>query len=271
MIMKELSIDEIKKIQLDILCSVDLFCNERGLRYSLAYGTLIGAVRHNGYIPWDDDIDIMMPRNDYDVFVSSFNGVIDNLCVMAPELNWDYYAPYANVYDKRTLLIEKNNSHRGFEIGVKIDIFPMDDVIEEYQEYVKCYNKSKLYNRQLFAKRINLKKIIKIDFKQGIIMLIEKVVSCVLSYHKLQKKIKALTNKSEESKYVDNIVFPVYKLTRIRKEILTNYIKLMFENHEFMAIEKYDIYLKTIYGDYMALPPEEKRVPHHHFKAYWLD
>ena len=77
----EISIDRVRAIQLEILASIDSFCQENGLRYALAYGTLLGAVRHKGYIPWDDDIDIMMPRPDYDVFIKSYqseeNRVID--------------------------------------------------------------------------------------------------------------------------------------------------------------------------------------------------
>ena len=100
-------------MQVDILAAVDKFCEQNNIRYSLSSGTLIGAIRHNGYIPWDDDIDLMMPRADYDRFISTFNGVVEHLSVMAPELNANYYAPYANVYDNRTHLNEGCNGHRG--------------------------------------------------------------------------------------------------------------------------------------------------------------
>ena len=97
--MKEIGIDELKKLQVEMLVLIDEFCQHNNIRYSLSSGTLIGAVRHKGYIPWDDDIDIMMPREDYDRFVSTFNGAYGHLSLLAPEINCNYYAPYANVFD----------------------------------------------------------------------------------------------------------------------------------------------------------------------------
>ena len=79
--MKKIGIEELKELQLNILVDVDKFCRERNYKYSLAYGTLIGAIRHKGYIPWDDDIDIMMPRADYELFIKEFNSAFDNLKV----------------------------------------------------------------------------------------------------------------------------------------------------------------------------------------------
>ena len=89
--MKAILPEELNVIQLDILDDIHQFCVNNNIRYSLAFGSLIGAIRHHGYIPWDDDIDIMMPRPDYDVFINSFNGAYKHLVVAAPELDWNYY------------------------------------------------------------------------------------------------------------------------------------------------------------------------------------
>ena len=124
--MKEISIEELKDLQTGIAVMVHDFCQEHGIRYFLGYGSLIGAVRHKGYIPWDEDIDLGMPRPDYERFIHTFPGAYPDLKVFAPELDPGYYAPYANVCLEGTLLVEQNLSHHGREIGVKVDIFPID-------------------------------------------------------------------------------------------------------------------------------------------------
>lgn len=150
--MRLISFEEHKKIQLSILRDIDVFCQKNQIKYFLAFGTLLGAIRHKGFIPWDDDIDIAMPRPDYNKFILSFNGMVDNLKVLAPEIDLDYYAPYANVYDTRTVLEEKGTSHLKFEIGVKIDVFPIDGV--PTNKIVYCFVSSimRFYNQILFIK-----------------------------------------------------------------------------------------------------------------------
>ena len=126
--MKKIETEELKRIQVDILKDIHEFCSINNIHYSLAYGTLLGAIRHQGYIPWDDDIDIMMLRSDYEKFIHTFPGSFKHLSICAPELDLNYYAPYANVWDNRTILDEgiNNADHRGKTIGIKIDVFPID-------------------------------------------------------------------------------------------------------------------------------------------------
>ena len=151
--MKTISTEELKRIQLDILLVFHDFCIENGLEYSLFAGTLIGAVRHKGYIPWDDDIDICMTRPNYEKFIHSFNGHFPNYYVAAPELDWNYYAPYANVCDNRTLLLEGKNGHNGQEIGVKIDIFPIDGCTSSLTGYLELCKQSFNWNEIMRLKR----------------------------------------------------------------------------------------------------------------------
>ena len=121
-------IQELRGVQLGILDDIHAFCVDNGIRYFLACGTLIGAVRHKGYIPWDDDIDLYMPRDDYERFINEFKSVSGNCRVLDPKKEKHYYYTYAKVVDKRTLLVEPEAD--GYRIGVYVDVFPVDYVTD---------------------------------------------------------------------------------------------------------------------------------------------
>ena len=270
--MKEIDIAELKKIQLDILVKVHEFCAENNIDYYLGYGTLIGAIRHKGYIPWDDDIDIGMPRPSYDKFIKLFNGKIDNLYVISPELNWNYYAPYANICDNRTVLDEATTSHRGIEVGVKIDVYPIDGVPEDEQEYLICKNNVKRWNRILTLKRDKVWFVRNSRFVIKILHFAEKFIYLFVPYSYIQKQIhnQAISHKFENSKYVDEFVFGP-KNTRIEREVFESYIDVEFEGYMLKTVKEYDKFLRLGYGDYMKLPPINKQVSHHNFHAYWKE
>ena len=129
--MKRVTPEELKRIQLDLLQKTADFCEQNGLRYFLCGGTLIGAVRHKGYIPWDDDIDIAMPRPDYDRFINTFNKQENYYQVVSRENNHAYSYAFAKVYDNRTILQELH--YKGSTFGVYIDILPADGVKDASQ------------------------------------------------------------------------------------------------------------------------------------------
>lgn len=270
--MKVLNYDELKQLQLDILIKVDKFCKENNIRYSLDSGTLIGAIRHRGYIPWDDDIDIIMPRPDYERFVNNFNGYDRFLYVLAPDLNWNFYAPYANVCDNRTILLEGTNSHRGIEMGVKIDIFPIDGVPDREDLYLESLHKIQRLNLVLYYKRVDLLKWKKSTARYNLTMLRRKIRYILIPYKFLQKKIHKIATRVpfEKSRFAANITF-AQTVNRLDTNAFRKYISSDFECHRFSILEKYDEWLRKMYGDYMQLPPEEERVPHHGFTAYWKD
>lgn len=267
--MKEIGIDELKKLQLDILLSVHDFCIKNQIEYSLAAGTLIGAIRHKGYIPWDDDIDICMTRPNYDRFINSFNGTYKNLHVLAPELNWNYYAPYANVCDIRTILNERANGHRGIEVGVKIDVFPIDGTSNSLQGYRFLCNKIYDYNYIMSYKRYILSKG---KFPYNIKVLFKKLQHCFTSYAYLQKKIHrlSLSNDFDKAEFVSLMVFDPIAF-RAPQKIFEEYVDVEFEGYKLRSVKYFDLFLSLRYGDYMKLPPIEQQVPHHGFTAYWKD
>lgn len=264
--MKEIGIEELKKLQLDILIKIRDFCDHKGIMYYLAYGTLLGAVRHKGYIPWDDDIDIMMPRADYNRFLREFNGFYKELEVRAPELDLSYYAPYANVMDNRTLLVEPTLRHN--DIGVKVDIFPIDNVPDEKKLYENICKRSGILNRIRHSKIVNL------NYYTGVKKLkffVKKMMSLHKSLEKVQKGLIELGNtyNNMSCEFVDCITFITIKNRKFPKKCIEGFEYVIFEKEKFKAPNDYGICLTALFGNYMQLPPEEKRIAHHNFQAYW--
>lgn len=272
-LMRVITDKELLQLQLDILKKVDTFCRNNGIQYTVFAGTCIGTVRHKGYIPWDDDIDIAMTRPNYDRFIHLFNGKVEYLEVYAPELNWDYYAPYANVCDTRTILDEGSNGHRGQSIGVKIDVFPIDGVASDIIVYHHDKKVLALYWKILYAKRILLSKKWTGNKKAAIAVLIKRFFSIHKSYAAIQKAIrkKLLDHSYDKSEYVDLMCYPWPTDSRCPKSVFENYVDMQFEDIKVSIIKEYDEYLTKAYGRYMELPPEEKRIPRHGFNAYWKD
>jgi len=269
---RTISLEELKQIQLDILVKVHDFCVENQIEYFLSSGTLIGAIRHKGYIPWDDDIDIEMTRPNYDRFLKKFNGTYPELEVFAPEFNWNYYAPYANVCDNRTILIEGDNGHNGYTIGVKIDIFPVDGLPCDEYKCNKIFRKADMYHSLMRYKRFPLSFFLKGGYLKRIVRCIIWNVLHLVSYSLLQKRFHKLATsyKYSDSENAGPILF-MGKKCSVNKNTFSQYTDVEFEGQKFKIIKDYDSYLRALYGDYMQLPPANKRIPHHNFEAFWKD
>ena len=265
--MRIIETEELKRIQIDILKDVHDFCSSNGINYSLAYGTLLGAIRHKGYIPWDDDIDIMMLRSDYDRFIQTFPGSFKHLSICSPELDLNYYAPYANVWDNRTVLEEgvNNANHRGQSIGIKIDVFPIDKTSSSrlFELYSRILYKLWYSHRY----RINIKN----EHHFNCQYMCLNMVADIIGYKNIQKLIihNAKRYMNTESQYLDMLAFYNVGSRAFKSIDFDSYIEIPFEDQFFRSIAGFDDYLTCAYGDYMKLPPEENRVAHHGFTAYW--
>ncbi len=266
--MKKLTQDEIKTIQIEILKVVSEYCENENLRYFLAYGTLLGAVRHKGYIPWDDDIDILMPRNDYERFIKYFNK--QNKIYRAYSCSNDpvYPWPYAKISYEKTLLVEKLDI-RFDKLGVNIDIFPIDGLPESKNEQNKILNKIKMMRKILNLKYIAISSG-RMLYKNAILLL-GKIIFSFINYRKIVGSInrQATMYSYKDSKYVACLVWNYGCKEVMPKSIFSKQCELVFEGRKYKAPIGYHENLVKIYGNYMRLPKMEDRRTHHNFKAYW--
>lgn len=268
--MKKLEIEEIKLIELGIMRNIHMFCEEHHLRYGLWGGTLLGAIRHNGYIPWDDDIDIYMPRKDYNVFIHNFKA--DHYKVFSCHTDSEYPYTFAKVVDLRTVKIEQVTSSCGMTLGVDVDVFPVDTFENKYTVQ-KTVSRRKLY-RYLWQGKIseygNAKKIR--DYVRSIVIFFSKKI-IKENANRIALKINELgINYGSVDRgyvyYADlNARNPLY----FENEWIDKRVLHKFEQDMFYIPEGYDPLLKLCFGDYMQLPPPEKRVTHHSFEVYRIE
>lgn len=130
--MRELNLQDLQKIELDILQDVHSFCEQHNIVYSIAYGSLIGAIRHKGFIPWDDDIDIIMPRPDFERFLNEYKS--DKFELVSPHSN-DSYIAYGRVCDNKRTISQSGIPWCSKDVGVWIDLFPVDGVSDNRDEF----------------------------------------------------------------------------------------------------------------------------------------
>lgn len=267
---KQITKEQIKTLQMDVLSAVDEFCKNYGIRYSMACGTLLGAVRHKGYIPWDDDIDIYMLRGDYNIFVQNFPNLYKGCYCLASLNNTSYWdRPYAKVYDDRTLLIENATCSRN--IGVNIDIFPIDEVPDKEVQWKKFNSKRRLLIQLFLVKTIKLRK--NRPLKKNIYLAVMHTLLFPFSRRFISLLVERYITRNNGRGYRDVFECSLGLLLKHKfpKSLFDDLIYLQFEERYFMSFRDYDTYLKNAYGLYMQLPPVEKRITHHSYSAYWKD
>ena len=284
--MRELTAEELKMVELDILKNVASFCDKNNIRYSLGGGTLLGAIRHKGFIPWDDDIDIMMPRPDYIKFLNTYNQSTEKYVVKAIENDAQYWRTFAKVFDNRTVLIEDTIRIPTPGNGVFVDVFPVDglpcakwkqQILFKVQEFLNFLYHGSAWNYTKSLKYADSKS--SLASVKGNLRTILKFIAITLLYplptHKLIRLINwnASRTQYDYAKEVAAIVDCHYGGSR-EKMIKADFeiqIPVIFEGETFWAMGAYKEYLTNMYGDYMQPPPKEKQVTHHDFTAYWKD
>lgn len=273
--MKEMSLNEIKNCTLDILKWVSVFCDEHNIKWWLCGGTLLGAVRHRGFIPWDDDIDIMLPRSDYEKLFRMFPNNGRYLFLTSENTN-DFPYAYGKIIDTETIKLEPLPK-KYQKIGVDIDVFPIDNFPEnDIDSLLLCdaiANRQDKLQRMLarFSKRSTFIKTIGYNLILFPYILLRK--SNIVNVAKFTHEIQDLSQKynGEETGYKGIIAIAHYGIKeKNESEVYAQTVNVVFEGNEYPAPIGFQAYLRRLYGDnYMQLPPIEKRVTHHSYKAFW--
>ena len=259
---EESILQKLWKVQTDILDQIVKICDAHGLRYYLTYGSLLGAVRHSGFIPWDDDLDIMMPRKDYEIFLKvAPKELSSDYFLQCDQSQEDYWLNFAKVRKNNTLFEEFSEDIMGenAHTGIFVDIFPLDSV--------KNPDSFVLHIKAIFAKALNETRY----YKKGIFTkssLNYKVLDQILKIFS-QKTLGKWYNRIVIAKkdenypyYVDLFTDRNYKLCIAPKKYYGNGVKLKFMEKEYMVPDEYDRLLTKEYGDYMKIPAPEDRVTH---------
>ena len=272
LVSKEIAtIEELKKVQLEIIEFFHNYCKENNLKYYLWGGTLLGAIRHDGYIPWDDDIDVAMPRKDYELLSRTFQH--EKYEFFTCENNKKYPFAYGKMCDQTTL--KKENVYTKLSLGIDIDIFPIDDV-GDYDEIEKMTEK-RLRTIRKWSIGSSVYAGNKKSFKQKLKAVTKSIIATtgrtfgVLNPNRVARKLNKMgTDPKGDNK--DLILFADTNLKRnfyMKKEWCDEVELHKFEHLELNIMKGWHDVLVVSFGDYMKLPPEEQRVAHHSFTAFY--
>lgn len=257
--------EKLKKIELAMLIELDRICRKNNIKYNLCGGTLIGAIRHNGFIPWDDDIDVCMLRDDYNKFIK----------IQEKELNNKYYfqnmeteKEYVNIFSKirrnDSIFCESISNLDEKKQGIWIDIFPIDNTSDNML-IAKFYMLKVIILRILIAYK-NGDTMVSENFLKRFLLRLLKFFSKFYSKKKLKNKLLCTIHKFNGKKTSNVVSYGGCYLFKeiVKREYFENLIEHKFEKHDFYIPKKYDEYLRNYYGNYMQLPPKEKQISNHY-------
>lgn len=254
---------DLQKVEYDILINFISICNELNLRYYLVCGSALGAVKYNGFIPWDDDIDVALPRQDYNILMEKVQLYLPSKYFLQ---NYNTERGLAIISSKiknsNTTYIEKDHSHlKKINHGVFIDVIPLDYYPKDDREFLKRFNR---FNR---CRRVHLKSVE--PYKNIVKLFIKPFFNIRRSYIKFEKYLSCQ----------DHMSYPYYCNLHNAKnnnkflpiDVYGKGTVIKFEGIDVNIPEKYDEYLTAYYGDWRADLPEEQKVGHHHYKVLDLE
>lgn len=270
-------LSDLQKIQLQILTQFIRICDELKLRYYLTEGSMLGAQRHQGFIPWDDDIDIGMPRKDYEIFQKEAHNYLNSRYFLSNHRNNDEH------YWQMMILFDKNNKVRlgnateEVDTFAWIDIVPLDgmpnNAVRQWLHFCHCYFYRNIYQISHFSKIVNVKRsrplIERIVIKIISILNAEKYIDSVKAGDKLHKILSKYD--FDKSKYVMQILSAYNMKELMPREWFGKGTKYKFESLEVVGVDQPDNYLTQIYGDYMKLPPKEKQIGKHNAQIVYSE
>lgn len=267
---KQLNNDDIKKVLVRMLGDFDNLCSENGIRYSIAFGTMLGAIRHKGFIPWDDDVDLFVPRQDFEKLRKIFNNQANlQYDLISVEDNKDFNSILPKIVDKGTYLKQFTEGDikkkRSFELGVYIDLFILDEIPDDSNLRDKVFKKTvlrqKIWSFSYFTPNKNHNTVVN-TFRHFANSL---NISPILA-RKMNAKAQAYHGECYGNLLLGGCPRPTYIISKKEFDELGRF---PFENIQLNCVKSYDHLLAGWYGDYMKFPSEEDRVSNHTFAAYW--
>ena len=254
---------ELRKLQLtelEILLEIDRICKKNKIHYSLTGGTLLGAVRHGGFIPWDDDADISMLRSEYKKFQKACKTDLDQSKFYFQDIESTdgYRWGYGKVRRKNSIFLRENQEHMPYEQGIFVDVFPRDGIpdgkISRNVHVFLCFTVRKMMWSAIGKDNAENR------FQRWIYSLLYKLSKNNMS--KIYGQLERFSNR-RKTKYVRALTFPLPNHLRgYERDWYKKYTKIKFEGYEFQVEASYKKWLTQEFGDYMKLPPPEKRKNH---------
>lgn len=268
---KEINLEEHKKLLVEILKYIDKICRENQIKYTLVGGSLIGAIRHKGIIPWDDDIDIGLLPEEYDKLINCLKNSSNNRYKLFNiDTEDSYWYPFAKVIDTQTICIEKNTK-RINNYGIYIDIFKYNYIPSDTNIINDYYNKLQKKINKIF-KTVTIYH--KNYFKSVCFNILAKItpIGVTRKFTRDCIDFSEQYNGNNNCEYVMSNCTP-YGASKETHKIsnFSNYIDTDFEGIKVMIIKDYDEVLKRVFNDYMTPPPKDMQITHHFMKTYWKE